>query len=65
MWDKIKAFFQNKVTIIVSWVVLFLDLAALIVGGATKETITTGVGLIFGIIGAVAAFIAFICGKSK
>lgn len=65
MWDKIKAFFQNKITVIVSWAVLFLAIASLIIGGATQQTINTGVGLAIGIVAAVAAFIAFICGKSK
>lgn len=65
MWDKIKAFSQNKITVIVSWAVLFLAIASLIIGGATQQTINTGVGLAIGIVAAVAAFIAFICGKSK
>lgn len=65
MWDKIKAFFSNKVTIIVSWVVLALAVTALIIGGATAETINSGVALVIGIVGAVAAFIAFICSNSK
>lgn len=65
MWDKIKAFFSNKVTVIVSWVVLALAVTSLIIGGATADTINSGVALAIGIVTAVAAFIAFICGKSK
>lgn len=65
MWDKIKAFFQNKITVYVSWGILALAVVSLIIGGATKETITSGVVLVIGIVSAVAAFIAFICGKVK
>lgn len=65
MWDKIKAFFSNKVVVIVSWVILALAIASLIIGGATAETINSGVALIIGIVGAIAAFIAFICGMAK
>lgn len=65
MWDKIKAFFSNKVTQIVSWVVLALAVVSLIIGGITADTINKGVVLIVGIVSAVAAFIAFICGKAS
>lgn len=65
MWDKIKAFFSNKVTQIVSWIVLALAVVSLIIGGITADTISKGVVLIVGIISAVAAFIAFICVKAS
>lgn len=65
MWDKIKAFFSNKVTVIVSWIVLALAVASLIIGGATAETVNKGVALVIGIVAAVAGFIAFICGLNK
>ena len=58
--DKIKAFFQNKIVKIFAWVILALDVVALIVGGATKDEITNGIALTIGIIGAVTALIAFI-----
>lgn len=63
--DKIKAFFENKVTKIVSWVVLALAVVSLIIGGVTAETINSGVALVAGIVAAIAAFIAFICGQVK
>lgn len=63
--DKIKAFFSNKVTKIVAWVVLALAVVVLILGGATQEVITGGVVLVVGIVAAVSAFIAFVVGAIK
>lgn len=65
MWDKIKAFFANTTTKVVSWVVLGISVASLIIGGVTADTISKGVVLVAGIISAIAAFIAFICSNSK
>ena len=61
--DKIKAFFNNTVVKIVAWVVLALDVVALILGGASVAEIGKGVELTFGIVSAVALLIAFISGK--
>lgn len=58
--DKIKAFFQNKVVKVIAWVVLALDVIALIIGGATQVEITDAVGLVAGIVGAFALLIVFI-----
>lgn len=63
--DKIKAFFQNKITKIVAWVVLALASVVLIIGGATAETLSAGVALVAGIVSAVAALIAFISSKDS
>ena len=63
--DKIKAFFQSKVTKIVSWVVLALDVICLILGGTSTVEISDGVGLIAAIVAAVAALIAFIAERVK
>lgn len=63
--DKIKAFFSNKVTKIVAWVVLALAVVVLILGGATQEVITGGVVLVVGIVVAVSALIAFIVNAIK
>ena len=63
--DKIKAFFQSKVTKIVSWVVLTLDVICLILGGTSTVEISDGVGLIAAIVAAVAALIAFIAERVK
>ena len=65
MWEKIKAFFSSKVVKVVSWIVMFLDIASLILGGATEVVIADGVKLIMGIVGAIALFVAFICEKQK
>ncbi len=65
MWEKIKAFFSSKVVKVVSWIIMFLDIASLILGGATEVVIADGVKLIMGIVGAIALFIAFICEKQK
>lgn len=62
---KIKAFFNNKVTKIVAWSVLALDVVVLILGGATTEVISSGVALVAGIVAAVAALVAFIASKIK
>ena len=58
--EKIKAFFQNKITKIVAWVVLALDIVVLFLGNVTESEIIDGVKMIFVIIAGVAMFIAFI-----
>ena len=59
MFQKIKDFFSSKVVKIVAWVVLALDVTALIIGGATTVEITDGIALIAGVIAAVSLVIAF------
>lgn len=58
--EKIKAFFQNKITKIVAWVVLALDIVVLFLGNVTESEIVDGVKMVFVIISGVAMFIAFI-----
>lgn len=58
--EKIKAFFQNKITKIVAWIVLALDIVVLFLGNVTESEIVNGVKMIFVIIAGVAMFIAFI-----
>ena len=58
--DKIKAFFQNKIVQIVSWVMIVVGATSLIIGGVTAEAISSGVALTAGIITAVGALIVFI-----
>lgn len=58
--EKIKAFFQNKITKIVAWIVLALDIVVLFLGSVTESEIIDGVKMIFVIIAGVAMFIAFI-----
>lgn len=57
---KIKAFFQNKITKIVAWLVLALDIVVLFLGNVTESEIVDGVKMVFVIIAGVAMFIAFI-----
>lgn len=61
--DKIKAFFQNTIVQIIAWLVLVVDVVALILGGASVAEISNGVELTFGIISAIALLIAFIADK--
>ncbi|MEE3497816.1 MAG: hypothetical protein VZS12_01615 [Ruminococcus bromii] len=58
--EKIKAFFQNKITKIVAWIVLALDIVVLFLGNVTESEIVDGVKMIFVIIAGIAMFIAFI-----
>lgn len=58
--EKIKAFFQNKITKIVAQIVLALDIVVLFLGNVTESEIVDGVKMIFVIIAGVAMFIAFI-----
>lgn len=63
--DKIKAFFSNKITKIVSWIILALDVVALFIGGATEGDINNGTALTLAVVGALSALIAFISSKTK
>ena len=45
--EKIKAFFQNKITKIVAWIVLALDIVVLFLGNVTESEIVDGVKMIF------------------
>lgn len=65
MWDKIKAFFNNKATKIVAWVILTLAIAVLILGGATKEAVSGSVVMVAAIIAAVAGLVAYITEQIK
>lgn len=65
MFEKIKAFFRKQDCKIVAWVVLALDVTALIIGGATTVEITDGIALIAGVIAAVSLVIAFIAERIK
>lgn len=65
MWEKIKSFFGNKITKLVSWGVLALAVVSLILGGATQEVIASGVALVIGIVAAVAAFVVFLCEQTE
>lgn len=62
--DKIKAFFNNKIVQIVSWIILALDVVVLILGGASVAEIGKGVELVAGIVSAVALLVVFTQVKS-
>jgi len=64
MWEKVKAFFANKIVKIVEWVVLAVVMVGLIIGGVTTDTITGSVALVGGIVGAIALFVKFISDNS-
>ena len=63
--DKIKAFFQNKVVKAVSWVVMLVAAAILIIGGVTEGDINSTIKLVVGILGLLGELIVFISGKIK
>ena len=54
--EKIKAFFQNKITKIVAWIVLALDIVVLFLGSVTETEIIDGVKMVFVIIAGIATF---------
>ena len=65
MWEKIKAFFSNKVTKIVSWIILGIATVALLIGGVTQADMSDGLKLLMYIVDAVAVFITFITERSS
>ena len=64
MWEKIKAFFSNKITKIVSWIILGIATVALLIGGVTQADVSDGLKLLMCIVDAVAVFITFITERS-
>ena len=58
-------FFKQKWLKVVAWVVLFVDLVVLFLGGVTQKEVSDAVALGFIAIGAVAAIVAFICERTK
>lgn len=60
--DKIKAFFDNKITKIVEGVVIALASAGLIIGGVTVDEIKTLPTVTMGVITAIEALITIIQG---
>lgn len=63
--DKIKAFFQNKIVKAVSWVVMLIAAAILVIGGVTEGDINSTIKLVVGILGLLGELIVFISGKIK
>ena len=64
MWEKIKAFFSNKITKIVSWIILGIATVALLIGGVTQADVSDGLKLLMYIVDAVAVFSTFITERS-
>lgn len=60
MWNKIKAFFDNKITKLVEFILIAISCGGLIIAGVTVEEIAKVPALVAGIIGAVSALIIFI-----
>jgi len=65
MWEKIKAFFDNKITKIVEFVLLAVSAAGLIIGGVAAADVSSTVTLVEGVIVAIAALAAFISSLVK
>jgi hypothetical protein len=63
--DKIKAFFQNKIVKAVSWIVMLIAAAILVIGGVTEGDINSTIKLVVGILGLLGELIIFIAGKIK
>lgn len=60
MWNKIKAFFDNKITKLVEFILIAISCGGLIIAGVTVEEIAKVPAMVAGILGAVSALIIFI-----
>ena len=58
--DKIKAFFNNKITKTVEFILIALCCGGLIYAGVTVEEVAKVPALVAGILGAISALITFI-----
>ena len=58
--DKIKAFFDNKVTKTVEFILIAICCGGLIFAGVTVEEVAKVPALVAGILGAISALITFI-----
>jgi predicted ferric reductase len=63
--DKIKAFFQNKIVKAVSWIVMLIAAAILVIGGVTEGDINSSIKLVVGILGLLGELIIFIANRIK
>jgi len=63
--DKIKAFFENKIVKVVSWIILAVVSVVLILGGVSTVEIGEGIELVGGIVTAIATLVIFIGGKIR
>jgi hypothetical protein len=60
MWNKIKAFFENKITKTVEFILIAICCGGLIFAGVTVEEIAKIPAMVSGILGAISALIIFI-----
>ena len=60
MWNKIKAFFDNKITKLVEFILIAISCGGLIIAGVTVEEIAKVPAMVAGSLGAVSALIIFI-----
>ena len=58
-------FFKKTWVRVTAWIVLFIALVVLILGGVTQAEVSEGVELVFKAVALVAGIIAFIAGHSK
>ena len=65
MLEKIKAFFKNKITITVEFILIAICCGGLISAGVTVEEIAKVPAMVAGILGAISAFILYIIGMTK
>ena len=65
MWNKIKAFSQNKIVITVEFILIGICCAGLILAGIKVEEIAKVPAMVAGILGAISAFILYIIGMTK
>lgn len=62
---KIKEFFQSKIVRIIAWTLLAVSIVVLGIGGATAESVSSFTVLVFAVIAAVSAVVAFITNVVK
>ena len=58
-------FFKKTWVRVTAWIVLFLDIVVLFLGGVTQKEISTALDLAFVAIAAIAGIIAFIAERAK
>ena len=65
MWNKIKAFLQNKIVITVEFILIGICCAGLLIAGIKVEEIAKVPAMVAGILGSISAFILWIIGMTK
>lgn len=65
MWNKIKAFLQNRIVITVEFILIGICCVGLIIAGIKVEEIAKVPAMVAGILGSISAFILWIIGMTK